>query len=306
MRKTLCALTLIIGFAVVGCGTKSEEADALAPMSKNSSSDLQGSIESTPAAGSADPLPGTREGRYYLRAGSIHRPRTVVLRYSQRMSEPIQIGGTRPRPPLAEEITLRFSQEGVHELEALKSHYPTLKACILPGLWLAQREYGGFLSGDAISELAYRLNRSIAEVEGVATFYSMYNAAHEPGRHKIELCTCLSCSVNDAYPLRDYIVQKLGVRHGETTEDGLFTFEEVECLNACDRAPVVQVGDQYFGPVDRTFIDSLIEKLRATEESTVIQLADTIVKAQIGKAERFAGSPPKESAAIPDSTSTGR
>ena len=221
------------------------------------------------------------------------------------MSETIHIGSERPRPPRADELTLRFSPEGVHELEALKSHYPTLKACILPGLWLAQREYGGFLSGEAIAEVAYRLNRSIAEVEGVATFYSMYNAKHEPGLHKIELCTCLSCSINEAYNLRDYIVEKLGVRHGETTEDGLFTFEEVECLNACDRAPVMQVGDQYYGPVDRSFFDSLIEKLRAEPNSTVVRLADEIVKVQVGQAERY-NSPPKEKAAIPDSTSTGR
>lgn len=221
------------------------------------------------------------------------------------MSGSISFGGPRPRPPKADEVALRFSPEGVHEMEALKSHYPTLKSCILPGLWLAQREYDGFLSGDAIAEVAFRLNRSIAEVEGVATFYSMYNVAHQPGRHKIELCTCLSCSVNDAYPLRDYIVQKLGVGHGETTEDGMFTFEEVECLNACNRAPVMQVGDRYYGPVDRSFIDSLIEKLRATEESTVVQFADEIVKAQVGKSERY-GSPRVEAVAIPDSTSTGR
>ncbi len=221
------------------------------------------------------------------------------------MSEPIQIGGPRPRPPQADELTLRFSPEGVHEMEALKSHYPTLKACILPGLWLAQREYGGFLSGEAIAEVAFRLNRSIAEVEGVATFYSMYNVAHEPGRHKLELCTCLSCSVNEAYSLRDYIVEKLGVRHGETTADGMFTFEEVECLNACDRAPVMQVGDRYYGPVDGSFFDSLVERLRGEEASTVVRLADEIVKVQVGQAERY-GSPRKEASAIPDSTSTGR
>ena len=220
------------------------------------------------------------------------------------MPDPVHLGTPPPRAPKADEVVLRFSPEGVHEMEALKSHYPTLKACILPGLWLAQREYGGYLSGDAIAEVAHRLNRSIAEVEGVATFYSMYNAAHQPGRHKIELCTCLSCSVNDAYPLRDYIVAKLGVRHGETTADGMFTFEEVECLNACDRAPVVQVGDQYYGPVDRSFIDSLVERLRATEGSTVVKLADEIVKTQVGQSERY-GSPMKEAAAVPDSTSTG-
>lgn len=222
------------------------------------------------------------------------------------MSETIQIGGTPPRPPKADEVTLRFSPEGVHELEALKSHYPTLKACILPGLWLAQREYGGFLSGDAIAEVAFRLNRSFAEVEGVATFYSMYNTAHVPGRHKLELCTCLSCSVNNAYPIRDYIVQKLGIRHGETTEDGLFTFEEVECLNACDRAPVMQVGDQYFGPIDTAFVDRLIDELRSTEESTVVQMANSIVKSQVAAVERFNSPPPEPQANIPDSTSTGR
>ena len=221
------------------------------------------------------------------------------------MSETVSLGGSRPRPPKADEIVLRFSPGGVHEIEALKSHYPTLKACILPGLWIAQREYDGFLSGDAIAEVAFRLNRSIAEVEGVATFYSMYNVAHQPGRHKIELCTCLSCSINDAYPLRDYIVQKLGVGHGETTEDGMFTFEEVECLNACDRAPMMQVGDQYYGPIDRGFIDDLIDRLRAQEESTVVSLADEIVKVQVGQTERY-GSPEPKANAIADSISAGR
>ena len=111
--------------------------------------------------------------------------------------------------------------------------------------------------------------------------------------------------MNDAYPLLVYIVRKLGIGHGETTDDGMFTFEEVECLNACDRAPVMQVGDVYFGPIDRGFIDSLIDRLRNEETSTVVQLADEIVKAQVGRRERY-GSPPQEAAAIPDSTSTGR
>ena len=165
------------------------------------------------------------------------------------------------------------------------SHYPNLKACILPALWLAQREYEGFLSGDAIAEVALRLKRPYAEVEGVATFYTMYNTAHKPGRHKLELCTCLSCSVNGAYPLRDYIRTKLGVGHGETTEDGEFTFEEVECLDACDRAPVMQVGDEYHGPVDAAYFDRLVEDLRARPDSTVVQLAESIVKVQLRAGE---------------------
>jgi NADH-quinone oxidoreductase subunit E len=183
-------------------------------------------------------------------------------------------------------LNLRFSEQAISELEALKTHYPTLKACILPALWIAQREYGGFLDGDAIAEVAHRLKRSYAEVQGVATFYTMYNTQHKPGRHKIEVCTCLSCHFNSAYRMRDYITKKLGIKHGETTPDGEFMLEEVECLNACDRAPVIQVGDQYHGPVDEAYIDRLLENLRSSSENTVVRMADQIVQVQLLDKER--------------------
>lgn len=174
------------------------------------------------------------------------------------------------------------------ELDALRTHYPEEKACVLPALWIAQREYGGFLDGEALAEVAYRLNRSYAEVEGVATFYSMYNTAHRPGRHKIEVCTCLSCHVNGAYRVWDYLKSKLGVGHGETTADGEFMLEEVECLDACDRAPVIQVGDQYYGPVDDAYMDRLLDELRASPVNTVVQMADSIVAVQVTGPEREA------------------
>lgn len=204
------------------------------------------------------------------------------------MSELIHLGdrNERPSPPRAEELTLRFSEKATHELEALKTHYPEWKACVLPALWIAQREYDGFLSGEALAEVAFRLKRSYAEIEGVATFYSMYNVAHKPGKHKIEVCTCLTCHVCGAYRLRDYITQKLGIGHGETTEDGMFTLEEVECLDACDRAPVLQIGDQYYGPVDEPFMDKLIDQLRRSEQSTVVQMADSIVQVHLRETEK--------------------
>ncbi len=203
------------------------------------------------------------------------------------MSELIQIGSPnqRPRQPRPEDLKLQFSEQGVKELEALLTHYPTKKACILPALWLAQREYDGYLSGDAIAEVAHRLERSYAEVEGVATFYSLYNTAHKPGLHKIEICTCLCCHINGAWNLRDRLVEKLGIHHGETTEDGLFTLEEVECLNSCDRAPCMQVGSQYYGPLTEESLDDLIETLRNTKESTVVQYSNDIVQVQLRKGE---------------------
>lgn len=198
------------------------------------------------------------------------------------MSDLIQLGAVneRPKAPKSDEIQLRFSQTAIAQLDALKTHYPTQKACILPGLWIAQRENGGFLDADAIAEVAFRLGRSYAEVEGVATFYSMYNTAHSVGRHMIEVCTCLSCHVCGAYRVGDYLKAKLGIEFGETTPDGMFTLHEVECLNACDRAPLLQVGDQYHGPVDQTYIDKLIDSLRA-QEPTVTKLADEIVKVHL-------------------------
>ncbi|CAN5563091.1 NADH-quinone oxidoreductase subunit NuoE [soil metagenome] len=205
------------------------------------------------------------------------------------MADLLQPGdvATRPRAPRIDEVELRFSPEAVHEIDRLKEHYPTLKSVILPALWLAQREYGGFLSAGAIAEVAYRLKRAYAEVEGVATFYSLYNAVHEPGRHKLELCTCLTCHVNGTWEVRDHIKRRLGIRHGETTPDGMFTLEEVECLNACDRAPVMQVGDQYFGPLTIESTDALLDQLAATEASTVVQYADSVVKVHIRDTERY-------------------
>ena len=205
------------------------------------------------------------------------------------MSELIQLGApnARPHAPRPEDLTLRFSEQAVRELEALGTHYPTLKSCILPALWLAQREYGGHLTGEAIAEVAHRLKRAYVEIEGVATFYSLYNVVHKPGRHKLELCTCLSCHINGAYRIKTYLEEKLGIRFGETTPDGEFTLEEVECLNACDRAVVMQVGDQYYGPVNEASIDRLIEDLRTSEESTVTTYSDQVVQVHLKADERI-------------------
>jgi NADH-quinone oxidoreductase subunit E len=194
--------------------------------------------------------------------------------------------GNRPKAPKPEEVSLRFSEKAVKELEALLTHYPDKKSAMLPALWIAQREYGGWLPAEALAEVALRLERSYAEVEGVATFYSMYHPHHQVGKHLIEVCTCLSCHVCGAYRIADYIKEKLGVDWGETTADGLFTIEEVECLDACDRAPVLQIGDEYHGPVNFADVDALLERLRATEESTAIKLADEIVQAQLRKTEQ--------------------
>jgi NADH-quinone oxidoreductase subunit E len=198
------------------------------------------------------------------------------------MSELIQVG-LQPlrRAPAESELDLKFSATALDQLAQLRTHYPDAKSCILPTLWIAQREYGGYLSPEAIAEVAHHLDRSYAEIEGVATFYSMYNTAHAVGKHMIEVCTCLSCHMCGAYRIADHLKTKLGVEFGETTEDGVFTLHEVECLNACDRAPLLQIGDEYHGPVDEAYVDRLLDDLKSRPGATTVKLADEIVKVHL-------------------------
>jgi NADH:ubiquinone oxidoreductase subunit E len=137
---------------------------------------------------------------------------------------------------------LRFSPQAVEELERIKQHYPTKRAAMLPALWIAQREYGGYLPPEALMEVAYRLGTSYAVVEGVASFYTMYNK-RPVGRVMLEVCTNLTCSICGGYEVLRYLEQKLGIRVGETTPDGQFTLTEgrvPERLAATP--PVMQVG----------------------------------------------------------------
>ncbi|MCH8273740.1 MAG: NAD(P)H-dependent oxidoreductase subunit E [Armatimonadetes bacterium] len=192
----------------------------------------------------------------------------------------------RPQAPKPGEVELRFSDRGVKELDYLLTHYPDRKSAMLPALWIAQREYGGNLPAEAVAEVAVRLGRSYAEVEGVATFYTMYHIRHAVGKHVIEVCTCIACALCGAYRIADYLKAKLGVDWGETTPDGTFTLEEVECLDACDRAPVLMVADEYIGPAAEKDVDTLIERLRNTEEPTTVRLADEVTQAQLHKTEQ--------------------
>lgn len=196
--------------------------------------------------------------------------------------ELIQLGRLvdRPKPPTPEEVEMKFSDKAVAELDALLTHYPDKKSAILPALWIAQREYDGWLPPNAIAEVALRLDRPYAEIEGVATFYTMYEH-HKTGKHLIEVCTCLTCHMKGGYRILEYLESALGISLGGTTADGMFTLKEVECLDACDRAPVLQVGPSYVGPVDEAGVDALLADLRGRDESTVLQLADTVVRCQL-------------------------
>ena len=152
-----------------------------------------------------------------------------------------------------------FSENTRRELDAILSRYPEKEAAILPALYLAQREFG-YVSDEAIVYVAGLLGVTPARIEGVATFYTMFN--RKPvGKYHVQICRNISCSLLGAEHLIEHVSKKLGIRPGETTPDGKFTLSRAECLGSCGTAPVMQVNDDYHENLTRERIDALLDRL---------------------------------------------
>lgn len=193
-------------------------------------------------------------------------------------SAPTASGPFEPQP--MPEKAPKFSKLAIAELDEIISHYPEKRAAMLPALWIAQREYGGYLTPQAMQEVADLLERPFVEVEAVASFYTMYNFRAR-GRHHLEVCTCLTCAVVGAYDVMEELEHKLGIKPGETTKDGEFTLSEVECLDWCGAGTVIQVGDKYYGNVSADKVGALLDQLRREKAHTPTDLADAITKVHL-------------------------
>ena len=156
-------------------------------------------------------------------------------------------------------MSVAFSDTARRELEAILARYPDREAAILPALHLAQREFG-YVSDEAIVYVADLLGFTPARIEGVATFYTMYN--RKPvGKYHLQICRNLSCSLMGAEHLIEHVSKRLGIRPGETTPDGKFTMSQVECLGSCGTAPVLQLNDDYHESLTEEKIDALLDRL---------------------------------------------
>ncbi len=183
------------------------------------------------------------------------------------------------------EYAHRFSGLALRQLAALRRHYPTGESVLLPALWIAQREYGGSLTREALEEVARLVNLPLVEVQGVATFYTMYNK-QPVGRILIEVCTSLSCAARGAYDILHHLEHRLGIRAGETTADGKYTLLEVECINDCIHAPCIQVGPKYHGDLTIEKVDALLDSLEGQEDQYgVVAMADAVVTCHLRQDE---------------------
>lgn len=158
---------------------------------------------------------------------------------------------------------VQFSQEQLTEFNRLVSRYPEgkQKSALLPVLHLAQQSFGGWLSPETLDYVAELLKIKPIEVYEVATFYSMYNLK-PVGKYLFEVCQTGPCMINGSDDIVAYIHEKLGIKSGETTADGLFTLKTVECLGACGYAPMMQLGKHYREHLTKEKVDAIIEECR--------------------------------------------
>jgi NADH-quinone oxidoreductase subunit E len=134
-------------------------------------------------------------------------------------------------------MSLKFSDDKLKEVQRIINFYPEgkQKSAVIPILHLAQQEFGGWLSAETMDYVASLLQLEPIEVYEVATFYSMYNLK-PVGKYMFEICQTGPCMLNGSDDIIKYIYDKLGIKPGETTTDGLFTLKTVECLGACGYA----------------------------------------------------------------------
>jgi NADH-quinone oxidoreductase subunit E len=156
---------------------------------------------------------------------------------------------------------VKFSDSKLKEVQEIMQRYPDgkQKSALLPVLHLAQEEFGGWLSAETMDYVASVLNLQPIEVYEVATFYSMYNLK-PVGRYMFEVCQTGPCMLNGSDNIIKYIYEKLGIKPGETTADGMFTLKTVECLGACGYAPMMQLGKHYREHLTKEKIDAIIDE----------------------------------------------
>ena len=162
--------------------------------------------------------------------------------------------------PVKKETALPVLREKAQgKIDAILVKYPTKRSAVLPMCQLAQHEFG-YISPEAVQEVAEILELDPTEVQSLVGFYSLLRE-RPTGEYVIEICADLPCALRGADRLVDHVCRKLGVQPGETTDDGLFTVEKVMCVAACDRAPVAQINLEYFENLDPERFDEILIEL---------------------------------------------
>ena len=156
-------------------------------------------------------------------------------------------------------MSFTFTPENKKIFDDLLTKYPVKQAALLPALWLAQKQ-NKYISDEAKEYIAGLLGLTPAEVHGVMTFYTMYK--DKPiGKYHLQICRTLSCALRGAETIIDHVQNKLKIKPGQTTPDGLFSIELVECLASCGTAPAIQINEAYCENLTTEKVDQILDKL---------------------------------------------
>ncbi len=176
-------------------------------------------------------------------------------------------------PPFA------YTPENRARFDEIVQRYPPdrRRSAVLPALYLAQHQQG-YITANAIRHVAECLGITRADVEDVVSFYTMFYT-RPVGKFVLQVCRTLSCALNGAERVTEQLQEKLGIKSGETDSTGTFTLIEVECLGACDRAPVVMVNDAWHECQSPEGAGQLVDDLRARGEAALSGCHHVVEKA---------------------------
>lgn len=182
----------------------------------------------------------------------------------------------------------RLSGENVALAAEIIARYPRSRSALIPLLHVAQ-EQDGWVSPEGMGHIAELLGLTPAEVLGTASFYGMFKRA-PVGRYVVSVCTNISCILLGGEELLEHCEQRLGLKAGATTADGMFTLEDVECIAACTDAPCLQVNYRYFLNVTHDEVDGLLDDLASGRRHDEVPPHGTLTRVrQRVPTERWSG-----------------
>ena len=157
-------------------------------------------------------------------------------------------------------MTIKLSETAEKRVEELEKLYPDVRSAVMPALYIAQEELG-HLTGEAIDWVAEKIGMAPVHVLEVATFYTMYYKK-PVGKYHFQVCRTLSCALRGSKQLSQCLHKKFGLKPGEVSADGMWSFEEVECLGSCGTAPMCEINDVFFENLTEEKMLELVERIK--------------------------------------------
>jgi NADH-quinone oxidoreductase subunit E len=156
-------------------------------------------------------------------------------------------------------MTVTLSDLAEKRIEEIKNEYPDHRSAIMPALFIAQEELGS-ITAEAVNWVAQKVGVAPVHVMEVASFYTMYYKK-PVGKYHFQVCRTLSCALRGAKKITEHLHKRFGVKPGEVSQDGMWSYEDVECLGSCGTAPMCEVNDRYFENLTPERLEEIIQQI---------------------------------------------